>query len=104
MIEGPPNGRHRPSRVRSAVRLACPHHRPQIEVEGEFLVEPLDYPLGDQPLGPHIRGRGNEHAQCSSLACRHRLVPSCGRTEYNWSLFAMSVSLKVGFGVLKEFG
>jgi len=76
--------------MRGEERLALPHHRAQIKVPRKFLVEPLDYPLGDQPLGPHIPGRGNKHPQGSSLGFGHRLGPFapanrsvtiCGRGE-----------------------
>ena len=62
--------------MRGQQRLAFPHHRPQIEVEGEFLVESLYHPLGDQPLRPHIPGRGEEYPQCSALGFGHRSDPS----------------------------
>jgi hypothetical protein len=73
--------------MRSQQRLALPHHRPQIEVKCKFLVEPLHHSLGDQPLGPHIRGRRDEHPQGSSLGFRHRLVSSA-RSNSNVTVFA----------------
>jgi len=62
-------------------RLALPHRRPQIEVQRKFLVEPLNHPLSDQPLGPHIRGGRDEHPQCLSLGFGHRSGPSRSLTE-----------------------
>ena len=62
--------------MRGQERLALPHHRAQIEMEREFLVESPHHPLGDQPLGTHVGRRGDEHPQCSSLGLGHRFVPS----------------------------
>ncbi len=57
--------------MRGEERLALPHDCPQIEVQGKFLVEPPNHPLGEQPLGPHISGRGKKDPQSSALACGH---------------------------------
>ncbi len=44
-------------------RLPLPQHRFQPEMVGEFLIQPADHRFGDQPLWPHIGGRGDEDPQ-----------------------------------------